>query len=121
MGIRLKQYKFASPLIGRFDHKAIRVTEKNWEEVVEYICKNGGMAIPHTARNRSKRLPSRFKLKQRNFGRTWGKRDWRVVREGDYIVRFDYPPGTFGDIQTKVMVDFERAAGKAFHSISVLK
>lgn len=81
MAIRFKNYQDKnrkhSPL------KALRITEKNIHELATYICKNGGAAFVTDSAGTK---PPRIRLKQRNFGENWGKRDWRVARIGDFIL-----------------------------------
>jgi hypothetical protein len=69
--------------------RAIQITEKNLTDVVAFINRNGGAATGHNGDTRSKR-PARIRIKQLNFGENWGKRDWRVAKLGDYIVRREH-------------------------------
>lgn len=74
MSIRFKKYqinnKTEAPL------KAIRLTERNLEEVVAYVNRNGGEAKSHD---------TGIKIRQHNYGEDWGKLDWRVARVGDFV------------------------------------
>jgi hypothetical protein len=87
MAIRFKKYRHKAG--GTRVFRAIRVTEKNIPELVAYICRNGGAATGHTGDTKSGR-PPRIRIKQRTFGNGWTKRDWRVAKVGDFIVRYDH-------------------------------
>lgn len=87
MAIRFKKYSAKSK---GYPVDAIRITEANLVEIVNYITKNGGAATGHEtvpAKGKAKTRPGRIRLRQRNFGFNWGKQDWRVANVGDFIVR----------------------------------
>lgn len=81
MSIRFRKFRSED---GAFERQAIKITEKNIDEVVAYILRNGGSAFVTQG---AEGKPRRIRIKQRNFGRNWGKRDWRVATVGDYIVK----------------------------------
>lgn len=110
MAIRTKKYQYTDGCTG--DMRAVQITEKNLSEVVAYICRNGGAATGHNGDTASKR-PARIRLKQRNFGKNWGKRDWRVARLGDWIVRHNFPKKDFAEIGNEPS-EFERVPGNRF-------
>lgn len=83
MAIRTKKYRHR--VGGTRKIRALVLTEKNLPDVVAYICKNDGAATGHLGNTASGR-PARIRLKQRNYGETWGKTDWRVAKIGDIIV-----------------------------------
>lgn len=87
MAIRTKKYRHKAG--GTRHVRAVRITEKNLTELVAYINRNGGAATGHNGDTASGR-PARIRIKQRNFGENWGKRDWRVARVGDFIVKHDF-------------------------------
>lgn len=91
MAIRTKKYKSHLAEV-----RAIKITEKNLEDVVEYILRNGGAANGRLARPDFKR-PARIRIKQFTFGRTWSKKDWRVALVGDWIIR--YEDGSFARVK----------------------
>lgn len=97
MAIRTKKFVSDSGEV-----RAIKITEKNLEDIVEYILRNGGAANGRLARPAFKR-PARIRIKQWTHGETWSKKDWRVAVAGDWIVR--YQDGTFARIKA---VDFPR-------------
>lgn len=89
MAIRFKKYKSKLDR-SHVEVMAVKVTEANIPELVEHICRRGGAATGHItipAKKGGKVRPARIRLRQRNFGKTWGKRDWRVAEVGDYIIR----------------------------------
>lgn len=110
MAIRTKKYRFAAG--GDRRVRAVRITEKNLPELVAYINRNGGAATGHQGNTRSGR-PSRIRIKQRNYGYTWGKKDWRVARVGDFIVRHDIQQEGFEPIE------FERIKDDIFEATFV--
>lgn len=117
MGIRFKKYidtiKTSGP---REQVRAIRVTEKNIAELVAYINRHGGAATGHNGDTRSGR-PARIRLKQRNFGKRWGKLDWRVAQVGDYIVEESVPE----EYQTKLgPVEFFRIKRDLFEANTIV-
>lgn len=85
MAIRTKKYRSVGGLL---EVRAIKITEKNIEDLNEYILRNGGVATVRLARPAIKR-PARIRIKQHTAGKTWSKRDWRVALIGDYIVRHE--------------------------------
>lgn len=91
MAIRMKKYKSHLAEV-----RAIKITEKNLEDVVEYILRNGGAANGRLARPDFKR-PARIRIKQFTFGRTWSKMDWRVALVGDWVIR--YEDGSFARVK----------------------
>ena len=91
MAIRTKKYKSHLAEV-----RAIEITEKNLEDVVEYILRNGGAANGRLARPDFKR-PARIRIKQFTFGRTWSKMDWRVALVGDWVIR--YEDGSFARVK----------------------
>lgn len=95
MAIRFKKYQDKNRSVGPV--KALRITERNLSELVAYITKNGGTAFLTKG---SENKPVRIRIKQRNFGENWGKRDWRVANVGDFIVMEDVAP------------EFQEALGK---------
>lgn len=110
MALRLKKYRFR----GNGDVvRAIRITEKNLAEIVDYINNQGGAATGHLGNTRSGKKP-RIRIKQRNFGENWGKVDWRVAYIGDFIVRDDYER-EFKGVNTKYK-DFSRVKDDIFEA-----
>lgn len=105
MSIRFKKFRSED---GAFERQAIKITEKNIDEVVAYIQRNGGSAFV-TAGADGK--PRRIRIKQRNFGRNWGKRDWRVAVVGDYIVK---APVRSDFVKVLGKTEFWREKGAAF-------
>lgn len=91
MAIRTKKYKSHLAEV-----RAIKITEKNLEDVVAWITNNGGAANGRLARPDFKR-PARIRIKQFTFGRTWSKKDWRVALIGDWIIR--YEDGSFARVK----------------------
>lgn len=112
MAIRTKKYRYNAG--GDRRVRAIQITEKNLTEIVAYISRNGGAATGHLGRPEFKR-PARIRIKQRNYGETWGKVDWRVAEIGDYIVRYDFPKGEF--YRDKGAIEFARVKARDFHTI----
>lgn len=87
-------------------HKIVRsitITETNLKDIVEYITRNGGIAF---ATSGAGDKPVRIRIKQRNYGENWGKRDWRVAAVGDSIVRIDFAKGE--DHREKAGAEFIR-------------
>jgi len=87
MAIRFKKYKAKGT--GNDGLFAIRITDANIDEIAEYIKKNGGSAFVTSG---AEGKPRRLRIKQRNFGENWGKRDWRVAVVGDFVSRRDVEP-----------------------------
>ncbi len=83
MAIRTKKYRHLGT---NQEVRATKITEKNFTDLVAYICRNGGGATGHLARPQFKR-PARIRIKQLTFGHGWSKNDWRVALLGDWIVR----------------------------------
>ena len=109
MAIRFKKYKHKAG--GDRTFRAIRITDRNLAELVAYICRNGGSAFATSGEGGK---PVRIRIKQRNYGHNWGKRDWRVAKVGDFIVRHDFEPGDL-DRVTK-SVEFERVNEDQFEA-----
>lgn len=97
MAIRTKRYK--SKVNGAVV-KAVVITENNIADLVAYIVRNGGAATGHNGDTASGR-PARVRVKQLNYGDNWGKRDWRVGRLGDSIIRYEYPESEYGPAGTE--------------------
>jgi len=93
MAIRTKKFQHR---VTESEVRAVKITEKNLEDVVDYILRNGGAANGRLARPEFKR-PARIRIKQWNHGRKWAKKDWRVALIGDWIVR--YEDGTFARVK----------------------
>ena len=110
MAIRTKKYRLKDDRTRQM--RAIQITEKNLAEVVAYICRHGGAATGHLGNTASNR-PARIRIKQRNYGKNWGKRDWRVAKLGDWIVRHDFPKKEFAQIGFDP-AEFERIPEWAF-------
>lgn len=85
MAIRTKKYRLR---LSPEEVRAVQITAKNLTDLVDHICRNGGGATGHLGRPEYNR-PARIRIKQRTYGRTWSKLDWRVALVGDYIVRYD--------------------------------
>lgn len=110
MAIRFKKYRHKAG--GTRVFRALRITENNLSELVAYINKNGGSAfVTSGAKNKAKRI----RIKQRNFGENWGKRDWRVANVGDFIVRHDFPKEA-----GLPPIEFERAREDDFEAAAEL-
>jgi hypothetical protein len=99
MAIRTKKYTTVEGII---EVRAVQITAKNLAAVVQYIRNNGGGATGHLGRAEYNR-PARIRIKQRTYGTTWSKLDWRVAKIGDYIVR--YSDNEFARVKA---VDFVR-------------
>lgn len=93
MAIRFKRYQDKNRL--QEPVRAIKITETNIVDIVNYITKRYGAATGHftiPAKGKVKKTrPGRIRLRQLNFGENWGKRDWRVANVGDYIVMVQDP------------------------------
>lgn len=88
MAIRTKAYRDTST---NEVLRGVIVNEKNVDEIVGWINRNGGAATGRGERvYEGRRRPARVRLKQRNFGKNWGKRDWRVAALGDLVIKIDF-------------------------------
>lgn len=95
MAIRLKKYKHKAG--GTRVVRAVRITEHNINELVLYVVRKGGAATGHNGDTASGR-PARIRIKQRNYGENWGKKDWRVAKVGDFLVQYDLGGKEFAQI-----------------------
>lgn len=109
MAIRFKKYRHKAG--GDRTFGALRITENNMTELVAYINKNGGSAFVTSG---SKGKPKRIRIKQRNFGKNWGKIDWRVALVGDFILRHQFEAGEL--FREKKSVEFERVREDDFEA-----
>lgn len=105
MSIRFRKFRSED---GAFERQAIKITEANIDEIVAHIQRHGGSAFVTKG---AEGKPRRIRIKQRNFGRNWGKRDWRVAQVGDYIVKAPVRP-EFVSVLGKI--EFWREKGAAF-------
>ena len=86
MSIRFRKYVVTHTAYDSDSIMAVKITLKNIPELVAHICTRGGAATGHVGDTKSGHK-ARIRLKQHTFGKGWTKRDWRVARVGDYIVR----------------------------------
>lgn len=89
MAIRTKEYRFTAG--GNRRVRAIRVTEKNLAELVAYVNRNGGEALglADTHPETGDVTNHKIRIKQMNHTASGSKRDWRVARVGDFIVKHE--------------------------------
>lgn len=89
MAIRTKEYRFTAG--GNRRVRGIRITEKNLIEIVNYIVRNGGEAVASSYVTPSGDVVNhKIRIKQVNYGKLGkAKRDWRVARPGDFIVKHE--------------------------------
>lgn len=113
MAIKTKKYKHQ---VHGNVVRGIKITEKNLTEVVLWINRNGGAATGHNGDTRSNR-PPRIRIKQLNFGENWGKRDWRVAKVGDTIIRVDHEKHTNEYGTWPASTDFYRVKAEHFDDI----
>lgn len=116
MAIRFKKYKFT--VGGKHIFRAVRITEKNYLEIVNYVNRNGGQAEGSVFITKDgDELNHKIRVRQRNYGENWGKRDWRVARVGDFIVRYDFD----ADLQARGFepVEFARVKEDEFEASAV--
>lgn len=118
MAIRFKKYKHRNDKNASVVFRAIRVTDKNIHELVDYIRRNGGQAFVTNAHDGK---PMRIRIKQRTWGKTWFKRDWRVAEVGDFILRHDFANPNRFPINEKTLrkVEYERVKEDDFKSFAI--
>lgn len=88
MAIRTKEYRFKAG--GNRRVRAIRITEKNFIEISSYINRNGGQAEALWLTLKSGDVANhRIRIKQMNHMPKGSKRDWRLARVGDFIVKYE--------------------------------
>lgn len=100
MAIRTKQYKTR----GRgktVTVKAIRVTERNYLSIVEWIGKKGGIAFAKEQITPEGDVQNaRVSVYQINHGKGHPRRGWRVALIGDFVVQ--YEDGSFARVKDDV-------------------
>ena len=109
LNVRWKRYISKRPY-GPAHVRAVKITEKNLTDIVAYVCRYGGAATGHNFIPPKRR--ARIRIRLRNYGETWGKRDWRVAELGDYIVMNEFKKGEFH--REEDCKEFERVKGKDF-------
>lgn len=88
MAIRTRKYIHTAG--GTREVRAIRITEKNYIEISNYINRNGGVAVASEyVSPDGDRYSHKIRIRQLNHLKNRTKRDWRVARPGDFIVRHD--------------------------------
>lgn len=100
MAIRTKAYRGKGR--GGIAVRAIRITESNFLELTNYIARNGGEAIAssYIAPNGDE-LNHKIRIRQEVPTKTRkSKRDWRVARPGDFIVK--YEDGSFARVKDDI-------------------
>ena len=86
MAIRTKAYR--SKAGGNREVRAVRISEKNWEELAAYIDRNGGIANASAYVTKDGDLLNHtIRVYQQNPNTKWKGRGWRVARVGDWIVK----------------------------------
>lgn len=107
MKVEFKKYRSKED---GFERLAVKLTEENLDAVSMYIGNHGGAAFVFDFDSDK---PKHIEIKQLNFGRTWGKRDWRVAKIGDYILMRRVPKD-FVEFYGKF--EFWREKGSTFES-----
>lgn len=99
MAIRTKEYRFKAG--GNRRVRALRITEKNYVELSAYINRNGGESEALDLRlDNGDLVNQRIRIKQMNHMPKGSKRDWRLARVGDFIVK--YEDGSFARVKDDV-------------------